>query len=128
MATHDLSIAHPRLTTLKGKPLLQTTNPTVDIPEEYIVSKKRFERAIVTRESKRALRGFLYPGEKGSMQGGQGIWFVGAWAAEVSFYNFESGTRMVCDADFLSLQGIPLLEGCVVSAERVVEAIRRSSS
>jgi predicted NAD/FAD-binding protein len=89
MATHNLSIAHPRLTTLKGKPLLQTTNPTVDIAEEYIVSKKRFERAIVTRQSKRALEGFLHPGEKGSMQGGQGIWFVGAWAAEVRLCSLQ---------------------------------------
>lgn len=37
----------------------------------------------------------------GRGQGGKGVWFVGSWCAE----------------------GVPLLEGCVVSAEAVVEKL-----
>jgi hypothetical protein len=137
MATHDLSILNPNciapanyklIGTMKKSTtnsdddlnisnghlrLLQTTNPIVNIKEEYIVSKKIFERARVTLESREILKRFLiYPGEEirsinneqeevGCYQGLGGVWFVGSWAAE----------------------GIPLLEGCVVSAARAVEAI-----
>lgn len=118
MATHDLSILHPNCRSpSSGAALLQSTNPTVEIEEESIVSSQVFERAIMTLESKETLKQFMkYPhsstanGEKKSsdanqdmkcFQGLGGIWFVGSWAAE----------------------GIPLLEGCVVSAERAVEAI-----
>ncbi|KAK9893699.1 FAD/NAD(P)-binding domain-containing protein [Cystobasidium minutum MCA 4210] len=112
MATHDLSILHPDCRSPStGAALLQTTNPTIEIKEDNIVSSQVFERAIMTLESKRTLKTFMrYPNTDGSekkgceaaYQGLGGIWFVGSWAAE----------------------GIPLLEGCVVSAERAVEAIR----
>lgn len=42
-------------------------------------------------------------GEKGDLQGIDGIWFCGSWCAE----------------------GLPLLEGCVTSSERAVRAIAR---
>ena len=38
---------------------------------------------------------------EGERQGAENVWFVGSWVAE----------------------GVPLLEGCVVSAERVVEKL-----
>jgi len=38
---------------------------------------------------------------EGPAQGAENVWFVGSWVAE----------------------GVPLLEGCVVSAEKVVEKI-----
>lgn len=38
---------------------------------------------------------------EGPAQGAENIWFVGSWVAE----------------------GVPLLEGCVVSAEKVVEKL-----
>lgn len=119
MATHDLSILHPNCRSpSSGAALLQTTNPTVKIEEGSIVSSQVFERAIMTLESKETLKQFMkYPRtsttssedkRRGAenedtkcFQGLGGIWFVGSWAAE----------------------GIPLLEGCVVSAERAVEAI-----
>ena len=84
MATHDLSILHPALRSPTGSPLLQTTNPIVLIAEDSIVSRRVFERAIVTSESKEALKGFLICDGDRSYQGRGNIWFVGAWAAEVS--------------------------------------------
>jgi hypothetical protein len=84
MATHDLSNGKPGLSSKAGEPLLQTTNPTVAIRPDKIVSSQVFERARVTMESRRTLSWFLDCSDKGSMQGLNGIWFVGAWAAEVS--------------------------------------------
>lgn len=124
MATHDLSILHPncRSPSPNNAPLLQTTNPTVSIEESTIVSSQVFERAKLTLESKETLKEFMkysntsnhHTGsskDSGSsastttttkcFQGLGGIYFVGSWAAE----------------------GIPLLEGCVVSAERAVNAL-----
>jgi len=107
MATHDLSfhnasLVHPKT----GEAVLQTTNPTVPISDDKIISKSTFERAIVTMQSKRTLQDFLEcrPTQGNKYQGKGNVWFVGAWAAE----------------------GIPLLEGCVTSSERVTEAIRLS--
>lgn len=120
MATHDLSILHPSCKSpSSGAPLLQTTNPTVELDESAVVSSQVFERAVMTLESKETLKEFLrYPSKTPSavsdgskatektgklpFQGLGGIYFVGSWAAE----------------------GIPLLEGCVVSAERAVESLR----
>jgi hypothetical protein len=124
MATHDLSILHPncRSPSPNNAPLLQTTNPTVSIEESTIVSSQVFERAKLTLESKETLKQFMkYPNSSNHhtgnsskdsvssstttttkcFQGLGGIYFVGSWAAE----------------------GIPLLEGCVVSAERAVNAL-----
>ena len=128
MATHDLSRLDPALVhRVKGAPVLQSTNPTVPIARDTVLSSQRFERAKVTLESRRILPRFLdvearhtgdeqRPKEHGGhaetierrwrYQGHGGFWFVGAWAAE----------------------GIPLLEGCVTSAERVCEAILREES
>lgn len=124
MATHDLSRLDPALVHPEtGVPVLQSTNPTVAIARDTVLSSQRFERAKVTLESRRILPRFLDVGQQHTgdeercngqrgdgettaprrYQGHGGFWFVGAWAAE----------------------GIPLLEGCVSSAERVCEAIRR---
>lgn len=115
MATHVLTRTHPDLATStphlalaeKGSEvtLLQTTNPTVVIDRSKLVSETWFERAKVTTGSRRALDGFLLPRtgpHRGRFQGQDGIWFCGSWAAV----------------------GIPLLEGCVVSAEAVAHALR----
>jgi len=106
MATHIISRTHPHLG--PNVVLLQTTNPTVEVEEGKVVSRSWFERVKVTKGSKVALEGFLLPagegggrGRRGRYQGIEGVWFCGSWCAE----------------------GIPLLEGCVRSAERVVEAL-----
>ncbi|KAI0685260.1 splicing factor, Prp19-binding domain-containing protein [Cytidiella melzeri] len=125
MATHVLPGTHQLV--------YQTTNPIVQIEEESVLSVARLERAFVTVSSKNALRGLWREGEQkdkvaleeergtlrwgcaavargslGSLQGAggrydaerfPGVWFCGSYA----------------------YGGIPLLEGCVVSARLVVE-------
>lgn len=104
----------------------QTTNPIVAPCEDSILSVARLERALLTVKAKEALSGlYRETGRKwwqcaaqatsglGPLQGtgklssiaeeanGPGIWFCGSYA----------------------YPGIPLLEGCVVSAKNVVNAI-----
>ena len=61
-----------------------------------VSSKKVLSRFILSATGKSE-------GENGDLQGIDGIWFCGSWCAE----------------------GLPLLEGCVSSAERAVRAIVR---
>jgi len=101
-------------------PLFQTTNPIIPIQPDTILSKVRLERALSTMEGKKAVRSLMvstppqwwespYQTEKlpGPLQGAQAkegqplLWFCGAYAHE----------------------GIPLLEGCVVSAGMVAREI-----
>ncbi|KAF8588464.1 hypothetical protein K439DRAFT_1645454 [Ramaria rubella] len=109
MATHVLS---------RYKPIYQTTNPIIPPREGSILSIAILERAVVTAESKAALRQlsttkeswwpFTAPSTSlGPLQGARrlqcpkrpGIWLCGSYAH----------------------RGIPLLEGCVASARNVVE-------
>lgn len=108
-ATHIISRTHPSLA--KALPptveLLQTTNPIVAIDPSKVISATWYERAMVCPASKRVLSHFVLPEPASSrrseadFQGRNGIWFVGSWCAD----------------------GLPLLEGCVESAERVVVAL-----
>lgn len=85
MATHDLSL-HNSLLRRDGDAILQTTNPTVSIDDDKVISKSTFERAIVTLQSKKTLKDFLACGplDNAKFQGKGNVWFAGAWAAEVS--------------------------------------------
>ncbi|KAJ7171803.1 hypothetical protein C8R43DRAFT_1058887 [Mycena crocata] len=106
-------------------PVFQTTNPFVDIQAENILSVATLERAVLTMQSKTALRGLYRETRRawyqcaataectlGELQGAgrrqsedhAGIWFCGAYAHV----------------------GIPLLEGCVVSAQKVYGGICES--
>jgi len=116
MATHVLGRSgHPTL--------YQTTNSIVAPREKSILSIAWLERAVLTLESKEALRGLSREAPRwwwqcpvqarsrlgplqgagrfksGSKSGSPGIWICGSFAST----------------------GIPLLEGCVVSARNVVE-------
>lgn len=95
-ATH---ILHHRSPFLHSHPLYQTTNPHNYPLKETILSQHWFERYLPTLESLKVRREYF--GSGGCAQGGEGIWFVGSWVGG----------------------GIPLLEGCVKSAEGVVEGI-----
>ena len=116
MATH---IIH----TPKGYPpnqpiVFQTTNPIVPPQKEKVLSIAALERAIVTQGSRSALKLLCVEDTKSwwqcpyeaktrlgdlqgadSLDGGPGIWICGSYAH----------------------LGIPLLEGCVISARNVVE-------
>ncbi|KAI9319092.1 hypothetical protein BX666DRAFT_1423201 [Dichotomocladium elegans] len=105
MTTHILNLTHSAFR--DGSTIyMQTTNPCVSPDPAQILSKAWFERATVTLASKKAiLDGLFTPTEEadtqslrlGRCQGLSGIWFVGSY----------------------SWPGIPLLEGCVASAEMV---------
>ncbi|TFK57666.1 FAD/NAD(P)-binding domain-containing protein [Heliocybe sulcata] len=122
MATH--SLREPG----SSRVVYQTTNPIVSPRKDSILSIARMERAVLTLDAKKALRDLYVPPSQSSRQKHQraalssgtlgrlqgmpeeqrtwpqnrrppGIWFCGSYA----------------------YQGIPLLEGCVVSAANVVE-------
>ncbi|CAO3643637.1 unnamed protein product [Mucor hiemalis] len=105
MATHILNLTHTALNNKVSGLYMQTTNPCLAVDPKKILSVAWFERATVTLESKKALQECLFTASKeqvvpqlGSCQGKNGIWFVGSYC----------------------WKGIPLLEGCVASAEFVV--------
>ncbi|KAI8990283.1 hypothetical protein BDB01DRAFT_848354 [Pilobolus umbonatus] len=100
MATHILNMTHRGL---EDDIYMQTTNPCIPIDQKKILSVSWFERATLTLQSKNALQKYLFiqEGNKidiGPCQGSNGMWFVGSYC----------------------WKGIPLLEGCVASAEYVV--------
>ncbi|KEP54911.1 microfibrillar-associated protein [Rhizoctonia solani 123E] len=111
MATHIFP-------TPSGPPLCQTTNPVLPIHPESILSQSVLDRSVLTIESKVARDSFSRPlgnneWTQGHLQGlkmheteksAARVWFCGAWA----------------------YGGIPLLEGCVGSAEIVVGGILKS--
>ncbi|KIY47003.1 hypothetical protein FISHEDRAFT_46098 [Fistulina hepatica ATCC 64428] len=90
----------------------QTTNPVFSPSENTILSVTKLDRAVLTLQSKGAVRDLIDTGGRhwwettgrlGPLQGagtaGPGIWLCGSYA----------------------YPGIPLLEGCVASARNVVE-------
>ncbi|KAI9262763.1 hypothetical protein BY458DRAFT_514933 [Sporodiniella umbellata] len=99
MTTHILNMSHP---IAKDCIYMQTTNPCLSVDPKKVLSVAWFERATVTLKSKQALAGLFQSTESGytlgPSQGLDGIWFVGSYC----------------------WKGIPLLEGCVASAEYVV--------
>lgn len=116
-ATHIIHRTHPALTTEFAGVLCQTTNPLVEVDPTMIISSWWGERAVLSLASKGVLPRFILPdptttrplenkspaGRGGDLQGHDGIYFTGSWASA----------------------GIPLLEGCVQSSERVVADIAR---
>jgi hypothetical protein len=79
--------------------LYQTTNPHRNPTKGTILAETWFERYLPTLQSLRTRREVF--SRDGWGQGLNNIWFVGSWVGE----------------------GIPLLEGCVESAEAVVDAV-----
>ncbi|EJU01215.1 hypothetical protein DACRYDRAFT_108544 [Dacryopinax primogenitus] len=118
MATHVVPLPHG---THPSQPrVFQTTNPlplrSLSIPEKHVLSRTVFARAYVDVRSKGALEQdvlnvtrskWARQVENGRAQGGggAGVWLVGSWVGG----------------------GIPLLEGCVKSAELVVRGITTRS-
>ncbi|KAI8390898.1 Per1-like-domain-containing protein [Radiomyces spectabilis] len=105
MTTHILNATHRTIADNETL-YLQTTNPCIAPDPASVLSVSWFERATVTVKSKQTIEKCLFEPLKGSdgkvklgnCQGKGGIWFVGSYC----------------------WRGIPLLEGCVASAETVV--------
>jgi len=106
---------------IRGQPhIFQTTNPIVPPRRDSIMSIAKLDRAVVTKESKKAL-GLL--SEKESKK-----WWQCPYQAQMRLGPLQGCRPLsepaapgiwVCGA--FAHSGIPLLEGCVVSARNVVE-------
>ncbi|KAL0950477.1 hypothetical protein HGRIS_007289 [Hohenbuehelia grisea] len=106
-----------------GPVVFQTTNPVVPPREETIISVSRLERAVLTMASKTALVD-LYTEERQWWQcPGQGIGKLGRLQGATTVDHGEGVGMWFCGSYVYG--AIPLLEGCVVSAQLVVEGIRK---
>ncbi|KIK70345.1 hypothetical protein GYMLUDRAFT_147561 [Collybiopsis luxurians FD-317 M1] len=119
MATHVL-------TPPQGYPshlptVYQTTNPIVEPRESRILSVASLERAVLTVQSKRALKGLnVEYGRRFWQSAGQGKSKLGPLqGARPSKELAHTPGVWICGS--FAHSGIPLLEGCVVSARNVVE-------
>ncbi|KAI0089742.1 hypothetical protein BDY19DRAFT_940569 [Irpex rosettiformis] len=125
MATHMLT---------GSEGVYQTTNPVVHIEEEGVLSVARLERAVVTVKSKAALKELWVEDsvvDKQEEEEGGGLsWGCAAVArgrlgrlqgAGVREEEGEEDAPGIWLCGSYAYGGIPLLEGCVVSARLVVE-------
>ncbi|KAJ3309041.1 hypothetical protein HDU76_003745 [Blyttiomyces sp. JEL0837] len=100
MCTHFAQMTHPEVDipgdSATYPALFQTTNPIVLPLASKTLSAAWFERAVVNFESVRAVEDL-----DSVWQGQGGVWFVGSYVG----------------------RGIPLLEGCLESAERVLVGV-----
>lgn len=88
--------------TTKTKLVLQTTNPLTPIADAHTLASTWFSRAFVTQRSQRAVAVLAARARARQGAGGaRNLWFAGSYLAS----------------------GIPLLEGCVTSAESVVRGV-----
>ncbi|OBZ84506.1 hypothetical protein A0J61_07444 [Choanephora cucurbitarum] len=111
MTTHILNMTHNMEKCNEGNIIyMQTTNPCIAVDPKKVLSVAWFERATVTLNSKRALSQLFINENKcwtlGPCQGQNGFWFVGSYC----------------------WKGIPLLEGCVASAEHVAQGIAQAEN
>ncbi|KAF5392565.1 hypothetical protein D9757_002116 [Collybiopsis confluens] len=98
----------------------QTTNPIEEPRESRILSVSTMERAVLTIQSKRALQGLNV--EHGRMfwqSAGQGKSRLGPLQGARPFKELAHTPGIWICGSF-AYSGIPLLEGCVVSAKNVV--------
>lgn len=100
--------------------IYQTTNPIIPPRTERVLSVATLERAIVTAESKEALKGLYWEdGRKWWQCAGQGNSLLGELQGAGRLFGVEGPGLWICGS--FAAAGIPLLEGCVVSARNVVE-------
>ena len=114
MATHMLP--HPAGYPAHLPQMYQTTNPIVAPCEDSIVSVAELERAVLTPEAKECLEGLYEEKER--------RWWQCRVESEAKLGRLQGGGRegpgvWICGS--FAYGGIPLLEGCVVSARTVVE-------
>ncbi|GAA5901704.1 hypothetical protein JCM6882_006046 [Rhodosporidiobolus microsporus] len=132
--THIIS-PYPSLSSSPQTPLiLQTTNPLVPVPPALVYSKTWFARAVVNGESQKAVGLFAPPpsgssasasaGVAGASLQGLPLGHVGEGGGEGKGAG-EGRRGGVWFAGSYLAPGIPLLEGCVASAEGVVEGLGR---
>lgn len=119
MATHKL----PKPSWISSQETYyQTTNPIVEIDPQSVVSIARLERAIVTLESKKALQQLMSEEKKWWWPRGKSNIQLGRLQGLGSHDGKELETPGIWICGSYAHSGIPLLEGCVVSALQVAFA------
>ncbi|KAF9456813.1 hypothetical protein BDZ94DRAFT_1274779 [Collybia nuda] len=118
MATHVLTPPEgypPNLPTI-----YQTTNPIIPAREDCVFSVAKLERAVLTVNSKEALKGLYHEeGRKWWQCAGQANSCLGTLQGAGRLSGMQGPGIWICGS--FAHAGIPLLEGCVVSARTVVE-------
>ncbi|KAJ6569594.1 hypothetical protein B0H19DRAFT_1136161 [Mycena capillaripes] len=106
-------------------PVFQTTNPFVAVHDDRILSVATLERAVLSMHAKEALRGLCRESRR--------AWWQSAAEAEYTLGDLQGAGRRESDArpgiwlcGSYAHVGIPLLEGCVVSARNVYRGICES--
>lgn len=106
-------------------PVFQTTNPFVAVHDDRILSVATLERAVLTMNAKDALRGLCRETRR--------AWWQSSAEAEYTLGDLQGAGRRESDArpgiwlcGSYAHVGIPLLEGCVVSARNVYRGICES--
>ncbi|GLB36577.1 putative microfibril-associated/Pre-mRNA processing [Lyophyllum shimeji] len=118
MATHVLR--RPQGYPIHLSVVYQTTNPIIPPREETVLSVAKLERAVVTVKSKAALKGlYREEGRRWWQCAGQGACRMGELQGAGRLSNVQGPGLWICGS--YAYAGIPLLEGCVVSARTVVE-------
>ncbi|KAG6857657.1 hypothetical protein H0H87_010226 [Tephrocybe sp. NHM501043] len=118
MATHVLR--PPRGYPTHLPPVYQTTNPVIPPEEKSILSVAKLERAVLTVQAKEALKGLYWEeGRRWWQCASQGTPRLGELQGAGRMSNVQGSGIWICGSYVYA--GIPLLEGCVVSAQTVVE-------
>ncbi|KAJ6573970.1 hypothetical protein DFH09DRAFT_1276999 [Mycena vulgaris] len=124
MTTQILS-PPPELKDAIAVPVFQTTNPFVDVQDDRILSVATLERAVLTMDAKDALKGLYRETRR--------AWWQSAAEADNALGDLQGAGRRESDASpgiwicgSYAHVGIPLLEGCVVSARNVYGGICES--
>lgn len=118
MATHVLRPPKGYPTHLPA--VYQTTNPIIPPREESVLSVAKLERAVLTVKSKEALKGLCREeGRRWWQCASQGVCRIGELQGAGRLSNMQGPGLWICGS--FAYAGIPLLEGCVVSARTVVE-------
>ncbi|KAJ7485592.1 hypothetical protein FB451DRAFT_1432063 [Mycena latifolia] len=106
-------------------PVFQTTNPIADVHADRVLSAAALERAVLTMDAKRALKGLCRETRR--------AWWQSAAEAKSALGELQGAGRRESDArpgiwlcGSYAHVGIPLLEGCVVSARNVYRGICQS--
>lgn len=119
MATHVLTPPEGYPAHLPA--VYQTTNPTLQPRESRILSVANLERAVLTIQSKRAVKGLsVQYGRKWWQAASQGKTRLGPLQGARPCNEIDQ-TPGIWLCGSYAYSGIPLLEGCVVSARNIVE-------
>ncbi|KAF7340132.1 hypothetical protein MVEN_01931600 [Mycena venus] len=123
--TTQILVPPPALKDELAAPVFQTTNPFVTVHDDRILSVATLERAVLTMHAKDALRGLCRETRR--------AWWQSSAEAEYRLGDLQGAGRRESDArpgiwlcGSYAHVGIPLLEGCVVSARNVYLGICES--